>query len=224
MTDVWTSRIVDGRSGRVVFLAHCLLNDNTRYLGGARYGGAVREIVEPCLARGIGIVQLPCPEQHAWGGVLKRRLLFFFGSAGTLRHRLLGALLPAMLWYTRRVYRRLARETAEQIRDYTDAGITVLGVVGVDASPSCGVCKRLRVDEALRGLARLARETATAEHVNAVVRAAVSPGTGLYVELLQKELERRGLHVPFVAHDLIAELDGQRTSVDVGGPFGTASR
>ena len=35
---------------------------------------------------GIGVVQLPCPEQHAWGGVLKRRLLSFYGSAGSVRY------------------------------------------------------------------------------------------------------------------------------------------
>ncbi|MGB5546406.1 MAG: hypothetical protein WBM74_07525, partial [Polyangiales bacterium] len=90
---------------------------------------------------GIGIVQLPCPEQHAWGGVLKRRLLWFYGSAGKLRYRLRGALLPIMLWYTRRIYRKLARQTAKQICDYQRSGVEVVGIVGVDASPSCGVCK-----------------------------------------------------------------------------------
>lgn len=63
-------RMRDERSRRVVFLAHCLLNENTRYLGGACRAGCVREIVQQCLDRGIGIVQLPCPEQAAWGGVL----------------------------------------------------------------------------------------------------------------------------------------------------------
>jgi len=70
----------------VIFVAHCLLNENTRYLGGARCGGAVREIVQPCLEHDIGVVQPPCPEQHAWGGVLKRRFLFFHGSEDKLRY------------------------------------------------------------------------------------------------------------------------------------------
>ena len=35
----------DQRSGRVVFLSHCLLNKNTRYLGGAGRPGSVVEIV-----------------------------------------------------------------------------------------------------------------------------------------------------------------------------------
>ena len=37
--------------------------------------GAVREVVDPCLRDGIGICQMPCPEQLAWDGVLKRHLL-----------------------------------------------------------------------------------------------------------------------------------------------------
>ena len=102
-------------------------------------GGAIREILDQCLELEIGVVQLQCPEQHAWGGVLKRRLLSFYGSVGSVRYRVGRALLRVMLWYTRRIYRRLARETAAQIADYEQSGVTVLGIVGVDASPSCGV-------------------------------------------------------------------------------------
>ena len=65
----------DSRSGKVIFLSHCILNENTRYLGGACRGGVIREIVEQCLDKDIGIVQMPCPEQIAWGGVTKRLML-----------------------------------------------------------------------------------------------------------------------------------------------------
>ena len=40
------SRLRDDRSGRVVFVAHCLLNENVRYLGGACRPGDVGEIVD----------------------------------------------------------------------------------------------------------------------------------------------------------------------------------
>src|SRR5512143_830165 len=113
---LWTERLEDRRSRKVVFLSHCLLNENTRYLGGACREGCVEEIVQLCLQRGLGMVQMLCPEQHAWGGVLKRRMLLFYGSKGTLRYRLRDVLLPVMLWYTRRIYRRLAQETANQIQ------------------------------------------------------------------------------------------------------------
>lgn len=73
------SRLRDERSGRVVFVSHCLLNQNTRYLGGAFRPGVVHEVIDPYLRDGTGICQMPCPEQLAWGGVLKRHLLHLYG-------------------------------------------------------------------------------------------------------------------------------------------------
>ena len=45
-TDRWVNRFQDRRNHRVMFLAHCLLNENTRYLGGACHPAMVREAVE----------------------------------------------------------------------------------------------------------------------------------------------------------------------------------
>jgi hypothetical protein len=50
--------------------------------------------------QGVAIVQLPCPEEHAWGGVTKRWLLAFYGAAESSRLlRLKAVLLPFMLFY-----------------------------------------------------------------------------------------------------------------------------
>ncbi len=51
---LWTERLEDRRSRKVVFLSHCLLNENTRYLGGACREGCVEEIVQLCQQRGLG--------------------------------------------------------------------------------------------------------------------------------------------------------------------------
>jgi predicted secreted protein len=211
---LWVERLHDRRSGKVVLLSHCLLNVNTRYLGGACRTSCVEEVVLACLQGGLGIVQMPCPEQHAWGGVLKRRLLAFFGSEGTLRYRLRNILLPVLLWYTRWVYRNLARQIADQIEDYLSSGFTVVGIVGVDGSPSCGVHQTLDAKRSLDLLGRLP-ETAHAQDVNTIVQGCVTVGRGSFIELLRKELERRRLKVPFLAHDLIAELQGRETPFSV---------
>jgi predicted secreted protein len=205
----WAERLHDQRSRRVVFLSHCLLNANTRYLGGAGRRGSVAEIVQPCLEHGIGIVQLPCPEEHAWGGVLKRWLLGFYGADASLSFRLRAALFPLMLFYTRRVYRRLARQVANQIQDYRASGFEVLGIIGVDGSPSCGVQTTMNVERAFLEVGRLP-PVATAADVNAIVRRHAIGGRGLFVALLQEELSHRNLNVPFAAHDLMAELEGRR--------------
>ena len=192
----------------MIFLAHCLLNENTRYLGGACRPAMVREAVEFCMTHDVAIVQLPCPEQHAWGGVLKRRLLRFYGTGGSWRSWAGRWLLPAMAWWTRRIYRALARNTAAQIADYDTSRLTVLAIVGVDGSPSCGVARRLDVRAAFEAVTRLREATATSEEVNNLIRGAQQDGPGDYVAALRAELDRRRLHVPMIAHDLLAELDG----------------
>jgi hypothetical protein len=172
----------------------------------------VREIVQVCLDNGLGIVQMPCPEQHAWGGVLKRRLLWFFGSEGKQRYRLRNVLLPVLLWYTRRVYRRMVRQVADQVADYQTSGFTVVGIVGVDGSPSCGLHRKLDITRSFELVGRLPA-TANAGNMNAIVRACLADGSGIFFALLQKEIQRRGLSVPFLAHDLIAELEGSPVSL-----------
>ena len=222
MIDVklWARQLEDQRSRKVVFLSHCLLNENTRYLGGACRCGAVRELVQSCLDNGFGIVQMPCPEEHAWGGVLKRRMLWFYGSEGQLRYRLRNVLLPVLLWYTRHIYRRMARQVADQVADYLSSGFIVVGIVGVDGSPSCGVHRTLDMVRGLEMVGHLPR-TASAEDMNAIIRACLSDGSGIFLALLRKEIQRRGLDVPFLAHDLIAELEGSAVTLPLWNEIGT---
>ena len=52
----------DGRSKRVIFLAHCLLNQNAISDGTAVRPAAYRELIQLLLDAEAGIVQLPCPE------------------------------------------------------------------------------------------------------------------------------------------------------------------
>jgi hypothetical protein len=127
----------DARSGRVVFASHCLLNQNTRYLGGAA-------------CPGVGIVQMPCPEQRTWGGVLKRRFLWLLEHpeyATAPRGVIVGIQL-----YLRVRYRRLARAVVRDIADYIDSGLKVTGVVGVAGSPSCGAAATLDLGVAAQAL------------------------------------------------------------------------
>jgi predicted secreted protein len=213
----------DRRSQQVVFLSHCLLNENTRYLGGACRAGCIPEVVQQCLDRDLGIVQLPCPEQLAWGGVLKRRLLFTYGlkERHPLLYRMRRVLLPIALLYTRLVYRRLAQETARQVADYLDSGFTVVGFVGVDGSPSCGVATTLDTSH-LDGFLSLCRDTLTTMQLNNLVRERAAPGSGLFVAELRKALARRRAVVPFLAHDLLAELDGRLSNVQLTGAPGVS--
>lgn len=205
----------DERSGRVVFLSHCLLNENARYLGGAFRPGSVDEVVEVYRRAGTGICQLPCPEQLAWGGVLKRRLLFLYGR--TWLSPVILLLRPALVAYTRARYRLLARRVARHITDYQRSGFDVVGMVGVEASPTCGVTTTLDLDASLAAVVGCPLDRLDRGFMNdTVVDASARPGRGLFIEALSDALARRGAQVPLLAHDLRSEIPGS--------PFTTGPR
>ncbi|MDK2463435.1 MAG: hypothetical protein QI223_01485 [Candidatus Korarchaeota archaeon] len=112
----------DLRSKRVILLAHCLLNQNSVVFGKARRPGPVGELVKLLVDAGVGMVQLPCPELTHYG--LRRfwAVKEQFDNPG-FRARC----------------RRIASEVAEVVGEYLRNGYEVLGFVGVNGSPSCGV-------------------------------------------------------------------------------------
>ena len=145
-----TEKLADERSKKVVLVSHCILNVGARYQGGALSRGCNDAIVDELQRRGVGFVQMRCPEQLAWGGVLRPRMWFPLGMEGTALFRLRRLLLPLFAAYTRWVARRIAREAAAQIGDFVRAGYTFVGVVGVSGSPLCGVHRVLDLARARR--------------------------------------------------------------------------
>jgi predicted secreted protein len=192
-----------------------LLNENVRFLGGASRAGVISEAFDSYVRDGVGIVQLPCPEQRAWGGVLKRWMLACYGRR-VLRWRPLRRLFVAgVRRATAFEYGRLAHRAADQIVDCVESGFEVVEVVGVGASPSCGVATTVDLDAAVAAMAHCDRAALTpATVIERVVAANVIDGPGIFVDKLQRRLARRGISVPFREHDLLAEL---RAAV-VGAP------
>ena len=122
---------------------------------------------------------MPCPEQRAW--------LF--------------------LLYTRFAYRRLAGQVERDIRDYVRSGQSVQAVVGVGASPSCGVRTTLDLAGALDTMAGSDPTQLNTDDFNRrVIAAHARPGQGLFIAALRRQLRHRGLDLPFEEHDLIAEI------------------
>jgi hypothetical protein len=110
-------------------------------------------LVDGLLEREIGIVQMPCPELCAYG--LERAEV---DVEKDLRS-------PA----GKELCRRLAREQVHHIKAYLDGGIRVLGVLGKNGSPSCGV------EETWNG--------------------GVCPGRGAFIEELAAEIQAAGLAI-----------------------------
>lgn len=203
-------RLADARGGRVGFVSHCLLNENVRYLGGATTAGVVDSVVDDLRRRGIGIVQMSCPEQLAWGGVDKPWMLRLYGSR-LARSPIGRRAVPcvARRWTMHR-YRELARRVAGDIQDYVTAGYDVTEILGVGSSPSCGAFTTIDLDAAVQTMATLDLSTIDTGQVNErVVSSNTITGRGLFLAALTAELERRHITVPLREHDLVAELRQQ---------------
>lgn len=112
--------------------------------------------------------------------------------------------------YTRIVYRRLAARIARDMLDYVRSGFEVVGVVGIGGSPSRGVNQTLDLKRSLPVIASMPIEQLDREAFNdAAIARCVTDGQGLFIQALERELDRRGLHVAFLEHDLIAEMCGE---------------
>lgn len=166
----------DGRSKRVVFVAHCLLNQNSISDGTAVYPAAFEEVVEFFLNEQIGIVQMPCPE---------------FCCLGLDRGNVHGADSPVVVENTRirsemkkdihdKKLNQMADYVVQQILEYDRYGFEVIGIIGANRSPNCGVN--------------------TTSDNNMEIN-----GMGLFIEKISKGLEKENIIVPMIG---IKSTDG----------------
>lgn len=197
----WAARLSDERSHRVLFVSHCLLDQNVRYPGGAFRPGVVPEAVAPFIVEGDGVYQMPCPEQAAWGGVARRIILRFYGSERRWTYRFRALLLPLFLAWTRWRYRLIARRVAGHAADQACSGCRIVGILGVGNSPSCGVRQTLDLARALPVVASLDVATVDRRTFNErAVRGCAVEGEGIYIQELRRALVRRQLAVPFLEY------------------------
>lgn len=112
------------RSKKIVLLSHCILNCNAKVEGLSNYKSMKFRIIEKLHKMDIGIIQLPCPEMHIYG--IKR-----WGHTKEQFDNL----------HYRREARKILEPVAYQVKNYIDNGYELIGYVGIDGSPSCGVNK-----------------------------------------------------------------------------------
>ena len=153
----------------VAFVAHCLLNQNSKTDGGARCPGVSSPLVEDLRARGWRIEQMPCPELAFTGlnrfWAVKEQL----DTAAYRRHG-----------------RGSARAVAGAFEGPVRRGEEVV-VVGIEGSPSMGV-HVTSSDPARRG--RPEWPDGSGE---------LAPVAGILMEELAAELAARGVPAPRAA-------------------------
>jgi predicted secreted protein len=150
----------------VAFVAHCLLNQNSKTDGGARCPGIYSPLVDELRAAGWRIEQMPCPE---------------LAFTGLNRFWAVKEQLDTSAY--RRHCRRLVAGVAGAIAVHVQRGDDVI-LVGIEGSPSMGV--HVTSSDPARG-GRPEWPEGTAE---------LGPGSGIFIEELTAALAERGVETP----------------------------
>lgn len=184
-------KVSDNRSGKIIFLSHCCLNQNAKVRGIASYPGAITPLIELLLEEGVGIYQMTCPEMTYLGNMRWGQVKDQYNNPMFRRH-----------------CQRLAETIVDQAQNYRQCGYHILGFVMMDGSPVCGLNLTPRpknLDIMWGGMTWYVPES---EYV---------PGRGNFCEVLQEELKQRGLDdIPFVASpefDEVGSIDEALASV-----------
>ena len=156
----------DIRSGKVVFVSHCVLNQNARMVDVADFPAVHDPLLDFLQKAQVGIIQMPCPETYCLG-------LGRFDVRVGLEH-------PAGM---ERLH-RIIDDLIFTIKEYRFQGMQVVGIIGKEGSPSCGV-DQTWYNETGHGA-----------------------GQGVFIRELQKKLKHNKLDVPVTG---VADFEQQKT-------------
>ena len=157
----------DGRSRKVIFTAHCFLNQNSISDGTAVYPACFKGLIDCLTENDIGIIQMPCPELMCLG--LDRKNPAGADSPVTAENTRIRRVILEEDNYAR--LEQLADLVIFQILEYRKHDFDILGIIGANRSPNCGVETTSDNDEEV-------------------------PGKGLFMELLGKKLSENGIVLP----------------------------
>ncbi len=129
------------------------------------------------------------------------------GSKKTMVYRFRKLILPIFLWNTKRIYRKIAKEVANQIGDYINSGFQVVGLIGIGGSPTCGISTTLDLKK-FDLLAQMNLDTLNTQTFNEFLyRELLIEGKGLFIQALEQKLKEKKIQVTFYEHSLVSERD-----------------
>lgn len=112
------------RNKKLIIVAHCLLNQNSTLLGWERASGPFPELLSLLAEHQVSILQLPCPEL-AYLGLERPPMTFEEYSTFEYKVHCIHMLKPFSM----------------QLRHYLNHGYEILGILGIEESPSCDINK-----------------------------------------------------------------------------------
>jgi predicted secreted protein len=125
----------DKRSKKVLLVAHCILNQNAKIDRCAYYPGAIKEVSRILVDADVGILQMPCPELFCLG--LAREVKT--GMDTTVESEDTRVARRMAEDQAKTLCRKLAIDLIYQAEEYQKNGFELVGVIGINGSPTCGV-------------------------------------------------------------------------------------
>jgi len=139
-------------SEKIIFVSHCILNQNIRNEKFSK----IKELVELLTESNVGIVQLPCPRIDCNGKFIKNE-------------------------NNTKIYKKYCEKTSafivKTIKKYLDANFKVLGILGVEFSPICGV---YRINNGRKNI----------------------PGKGILIKEIENEMQKKNFQVPIISTNI----------------------
>lgn len=165
------------RSKKIIVVSHCILNANAKVSPLAVYPGVLKEVIQPFIDDGAGVFQLPCPESsylgiNRWGMCFEQ-----YNTPGFRRH-----------------CRKILAPVMDQIAAFAAQGYEIIGVIGADGSPNCGVNK---IPTGFEGGVMGHGEPVEEQ----LAKLRFQPGTGVFFTILEEMLQHIGVAAKFMAVD-----------------------
>lgn len=157
----------DKRSKKIVLVAHCLLNQNAKLDQLASRPGVLPKITKEIIESGAGIIQMPCPEMLGIGLDRHCTIEATLEDIKTEKTR-----VAKLMSKEKQLCINLAQHLIFQLKQYKEYNFEIIGVLGVNMSPTCGV------------------ETTWADDKEV-------EGNGIFIKTLKEEFEKAGLQIEF---------------------------
>lgn len=159
----------DRRSKKVIFIAHCIINQNAKSDGTASYPSQINEVMNLINSSDYGIIQMPCPELQCLGldrGDKNGSDRPVIEENSRIREEMTkkDAFVKS---------KNLVDTVVYQISEYIKNGFEIKGIIGINRSPSCGVESTSKGNQEI-------------------------DGQGTFIENLQNELQKREFQIETV--------------------------
>lgn len=183
------------REKKLILLCHCILNCNAKVEGLSKYKSFIKNLVDMLYEENISIIQLPCPEMHMYGikrwGHTKNQF-----DTPFFRKQCENILVPVV----------------DQVKNYIDNNYKVLGVIGIDGSPSCGVN--------LTCLGDFGGESSSIENYKKSIDSLKMVNEeGVFIEEIKKLFKKQNINIPFISlleKDMVNSVNNIKTIIKKG--------